>query len=133
MTAIAYNSTRSLLSGHAVNDAQAIDIDMVSIDRERKRNATRHQSLSGLPETWLKNIDERWYFTTDFLDMTGTDLQSVREFLDSCAAGEQFTIDPYGSVAAPDSPIICELDSDSYREKRTGARWMQVSFSVRVL
>jgi hypothetical protein len=131
VTAILYTAKRRLSGGHVAGVNYSLEVAMAAIDREEKSERTKHRSLDGAPETWLLRIDIFWHYATGDFDSSDPRLAQLREFLASVAAGELFTVDPYGTVDDPVEPLLCELESTGYREVRQGTRFLSLSFSVR--
>lgn len=74
------------------------------------------------------------YIPTDAAAVTEpSKLHAMREFMASVAGGESFSIDMYGTLWAPDDPIVCDLDSDDYSESREGKVFLAMGFRVREL
>lgn len=131
MTAIVYTAQRNLITGHTAGTEYSLDVDMTDIDPGDETESDEHVALDGSTETVFNRIDEIWGFTTIPLDIAA--MAEVREFLNSHVSGEPFTIDPYGTVAAPDNPITVKLTSKNHRPRRVGLSHYQYSFQVRKL
>lgn len=131
MAAVTYTAWRSLVSGHVEGDEYSLDIPLASLERRVAEEKERTESLSGNEETLLHRLDVFWSCTT--ANIKEADIGALREFLDSTAGGEQFTFDPYGSVASPDDPVTVKRRGSGYREQRVGrvARVYRVSFEMK--
>lgn len=133
MTAISYIAKRKLAPGHVAGNSYAFDIEMQRIDPGAKFERTRHKAVGGNTETWLLSIEEQVDLATDLLDIADPRLAYMREFLQSVADGSAFMLDFDGTVAAPVSPQPYDMDSDAYKEARTGTRFIAFALTVRAL
>lgn len=134
MSAIIYTAKRYLAPGHTANTQYSIDVGMRTInDDEEKHHRKQHRSLSGLTETWLHRIDRYISFQTVPLYEGHSLYFDMREFLSSVAGGETFTVDPWGTVAAPNNPITCLLDGVSPAQRADTLRYKMFSFKARVI
>jgi hypothetical protein len=104
----------------------------------REVKKTVNESLNGTRES-IRFYAVK-YFDVQLAPITGTELNQVIEFLDSCENGESFTWDFYGSVASPHSAVSASIDGNGYQLTRSspvgqgGANdYFKVSFRVRVL
>jgi hypothetical protein len=121
-----------VLQGHVrgLNQLYAIDIEFGKADRRADVRRRRNVAVGGAVETVLQRRDVLWSLTTDFIAEAG--LAQWREFLASVEGGESFVVDPYGTAAAPDTPLVVSLESDSYQENRVAPRQYTIDFTVRV-
>lgn len=131
MAAITYTATREIVSGHLSGEPYSFDVGLDEQDRSSKHVRTRHRAIGGQSETWLQNIDTFYDLKTEPIEISDLRLGYLREFLASVADGSVFTIDFDGTVAVPVAVLNFELDSDSYKERRMGVRYIQFSFKVR--
>ncbi|MDB6061570.1 MAG: hypothetical protein JWM78_1673 [Verrucomicrobiaceae bacterium] len=133
MTAIIYEASRALASGHTSGISYSFDIGLQALDRSDKQLRTRHKSIGGQSETWLQNIEIYYDIVTEPLDLADVRINYMREFLASTADGSEFQLDFDGTAAVPVSALSYELDSDTHKESRQGVRYLQFSFRVRKL
>lgn len=132
MAAITYTARRSLIAGHVAGESYSFDQPLSAATPSAQSDRSRHVAMDGTTETVFNRVESRWQITTTILDSDG--LRQMREFLDSALGGEAFTLDVYGTQAAPDSPTNVLLESDSYSVERVGTGHMyRVSFEVREL
>jgi len=110
----------------------SLDFDSVSVlTRGGNTVGKVRLSIDGTRE-FLKQRDEvMWDVTTGIVDRDNFD--QTRRFLESVSSGAQFTFDPYGTIASPDEPRTCTLESNSHQEQTTGPRHISTSFKVREL
>jgi len=88
------------------------------------------RARTGYAETLLKRIDKTWTVTTDWIAQA--DIVYWSEWIMSVAAGEFFTVDPYGTAAAPDNPVLVELLKSNFPFARVGTlSEFKLSFTVR--
>ena len=113
-----------------VGESYSLDFDSVPVlTRAPATQGTARLSIDGTRE-YLKARDEvLWDVTAGVVDRDSYD--STRRFLESTTGGAQFTFDPYGTIASPDEPRTCTLESSSHPEQTTGPRLISTSFKVR--
>jgi hypothetical protein len=100
-------------------------------ERSVKMKRNEVQPLADVPpEVLLHRRETHFEMLTDIL--TEAELPQWREFLASVAAGESFTLDRYGTLAAPVEARQAVLASDDYSEKRLGGQLYRIAFSARV-
>lgn len=133
MASIAYTAKRKLVSGHTASTVYSFDIGLERLDASSKFTRTKHFSISGISETWLQKIDDFYELTTEPIDLSSSLIGYMREFLASVADGSAFVIDFDGTVAVPVSPNSYELDSDTYKEHRSGVRYISFPFKIRAV
>ena len=130
MAAVSYTAKRSLRAGVTENDSIDYDFQVSAVDRSTKPKIGQSVSLSGWQETVRDRTDELYRITT--VPVLEADFDHFRQFLDSVDGGEQFTLDPYGTIAVPVQAMTCVLSSKGYREKRVSQRYVSVTFVARV-
>lgn len=81
-------------------------------------SSSRTEALDKTAVTRLFALSKFWDVTTGRI--LETDIPAWEEFLASAAAGEYFTFDPKGTIAAPVAPVTCELVSVSHPQTRLG-------------
>lgn len=113
MSAIQYTAIDrgDLVSGHTENTVYTFDVPLKSFNRSIKRKQNTATSLSGRRLTTLHHIKNTYKLQTAPVNDSAV-LASMREFMTSVMAGEQFSIDVYGSVAVPNSFSEFVLISD---------------------
>ena len=131
MAVITYIAARSLVAGHTAGDEYAIEIPFSRWDRVAKREAETIRTLSGNSFTRLHRIDTSYDAGTVPVDDTAL-INQMREFLASVAGGEEFTVDPLGTIAAPDQEFAVEIEGDP-TESRQQNFWFSFQFRVRAL
>lgn len=98
-----------LSAGHVAGTSYQIEIPFSQWDPAISEQKSSVRSLSGKPFTVLHHQVDQYSFST-----VGTDDQSLiaqlDEFFSSVAAGEIFSVDPYGTIATPDNSITVMLD-----------------------
>lgn len=130
MAAVSYIALRSLRAGVTENDPISYDFEVSAVDRTTKPQTGKAVSLSGWTETVRDRTDELYKITT--VPVLEADFDHFRQFLDSCDGGEQFTLDPYGTIAVPVQAMNCILETRGYKEKRVSQRYLSVTFTARV-
>lgn len=133
MAGITYTakSRAPLVSGHTAETAYSIDIKLrewlISGDMQK----TQHVTLSGDVETVLRRSADVY---TVSLIWDNDDDDDMREFLYSVAAGETFTLDPFGTVAVPDSPVTLVMMGQGWQITRMShgeTPWRSTTFTCR--
>lgn len=95
----------------------------------QKRNVA--ESLSGKIETLFEGEIETWDLTTTELD--ATELLYWQEFMASVRAGQQFTIDIYGSAAVPIDILNCIIKGFPEINRVSTLHLFTISFKVRIV
>lgn len=103
MATITFTAKRSLISGHTDGDEVTFEIALRSANRSPRRMTKEAKSLSGRRITRLMHRENQRNFQTPPFNDSALKAQLI-EFLDSVAAGESWTLDIYGTEAAPDDP-----------------------------
>jgi len=130
MSAITYTAKRNISDGRSALTEYSFEVPLLNFDREPLRKKSVSASLSGIRHTVLHRIDNFYKIKTAPIKNT-TLLNQMREFIDSVAAGETFTIDAFGTIAAPNNPLSFEIDGD-YSESLVEISGFY-SFSFRVI
>lgn len=112
MGSVRYTATESLLAHRSSGTSVEMEIDFQEARRSRKTEKTVHKSEGGAMEVLKHRSEVTWDLT--FEPVSGARLEQLREFLDSTEGGELFTIDAYGTAAAP--KIVKRID-DGYAEE----------------
>lgn len=107
----------------------SLDVDLSSRGMSRMSNRSENKPIQGPSEVLLFNDWREWDVTNT--PRTRADMAEVTEFLTSTLDGGTITFDPYGTAAAPDTPLTCQVDGDSFSESETILGWRQISFKVR--
>lgn len=118
MAHIVYTAKRSIIDAHSAETEYEFEIDLGKFDRSTKREQETSSSLVGVRFTVLHRIDVFYSATTAPVN-SSSDIDQMREFLDSVAGGEEFTIDPMGTILTPDNPRTLTIDGD-YTESQVG-------------
>lgn len=100
MLRVTFNAARSLTGTHAVGDSVALDMTTTEIaPAGRVYSKSVQESKSGKRETLGYYVRRTWSATV--LATTAEERAYIEEFLDSCAFGESFTVQPlYQSTTA---------------------------------
>ena len=116
MSVIEYTAKRGLVAGHTVDTVYKIEFGIATHNERMNIVNTKHKALDGTTETTLHRIEDSINISTGFL--TEALNAEITEFLKSCAAGETFTFDRFGTTATPSDPITCELTTKSNTARR---------------
>lgn len=102
------------------------------LDRSSDADREENQPMADVaPEVILYREEAIEEVRTAAVDQTT--MNQLREILSSVRAGEGFTFDKYGTIAAPDNPLSAVLVGKSYAEQRENSAFKyRVSFRVRV-
>ena len=124
---IQYTPKRSIV---APPSGGVLEVDHEPIANDRNLEGTQSVSSSGRAvETVLHRIEKFWQIRTAPIPRANYD--QWQEFADSVAAGETFTLDLYGTQAAPADPQTVRLEFNSFREEPLGSMYFVFSFKVR--
>lgn len=110
MSAITYTAKRNVDGSRTSGIVYSFDVNLNQYTRQVDRHADTMVSLSGTRITTFHRIDENYNVSTVPIN-DSTLLTQMREFLDSVAGGETFTLDAFGSVASPDNAITFVLEN----------------------
>lgn len=117
-----------LISGHSALTEYSFDFGLASFNRSSTRKQNTVTAINGDSMTTLLHIKHAYSIQTrpsnvpEFAD-------NFREFLSSVAAGEAFTLDPFGVVGAADTPKAVKLAGD-YSEAMSQGKYITFSFGV---
>lgn len=116
MTAVTYTAERELAPGHSQGTDYTIDVRLIALKPGKDVRKTESKSMSGVARETitLRNLNTRQAISAA---LVGTELDLMREFLESTIEGEQFTFDEFGTAAAADDPLAATI-SGVYREER---------------
>lgn len=120
----------SLVSGHAAETEYTIEIDMVRHDPSRTTIKNESVSIGGRRLTVFHRIDKSADISTVHTKSTAIHAQ-MEEFFDSVAAGEQFTLDPYGTLLSPVEPETVMISGEPGKTRHKYIEMWQYSFSIR--
>jgi len=128
---IDYTAKRSLKSGHAVDTAYVITVDLSKLSRNYKAIGNQAVSLSGNVVSSVHRYEETHDLQTVIVTaVTTPDIDDMIEFLDSVASGEIFELDLSGAS----EPYVMAAMGRAYRTRRIGSDDIfQYSFKVRKL
>lgn len=122
---IDYTATRDLV-GSGLDE---LDFDAEVINQVRDEKTSESVSLSGaVREYQFDRIDKKWTIQT--VPISIADIPRWREFASSVANGELFTIDLFGTKAAPDNPISASYVKGTFKESRAYKQYITFAFDV---
>ncbi|WP_444901408.1 hypothetical protein ACJJIG_17885 [Microbulbifer sp. SSSA007] len=124
---IQYTPTRSIV-GDGSN--YQIEDKLKRYDCSDRPEGKEHKALSGKTEYTVYRLEEEYLCQTVPLKLTYTELARWREFKRSCAFGEFFTFDAYGSAATADFPQQVQLKYKSFKEQRQKDGRFIFSFTI---
>ena len=133
MAAIYYtaNARATLIGGHSAGTAYSFDVKLREYLPAVDAPKTQHVTLGGAVETVLRS-----YLTNAVavLIWPNSNDANMNEFLGSVAGGETWQIDPYGSVAVPDSLITYITMGQGFEPARMShgeTPWRSVTLNMR--
>jgi len=132
MARVTYTAKRSLIDGHVIGNSYSFDFGASRLDHIKNVIKTDSKSDSGRIETVFSRIERGFSVSSPLVEYLSSDFNIWIEFLDSIAATEPFTFDPYGTLASPASPAIYKMDGD-YKESREGIKHFTFSFDVKIV
>lgn len=136
MANFVYTAKRSLIAGHVVDDSYSLEIDLQTVDPQRKRSQTRKVALDGVTmQTTFNNTTEGWAILTDHIALEASEDLPLAwiEFLDSVSGGEQFQFDAFGTDAVPRNLQEVKLTSTPQFQRIGATQNMTVSFEMLVV
>lgn len=118
-----------LSAGHSEGTQYTLEVDFERHDPSEDDITSESASLSGRRLTVFYRFDQSADLTTVFIDDTTLQSQIV-EFFDSIRAGEQFVIDPYGTIAAPVEQITAIKNGPATKTRYRHLEVWKYSFSI---
>ena len=118
----------SLVSGHSDGTEYSIEIELAEWLPTNNKEESVTRPIDGPKFTVLHRIERGFNFKTVSTE-DQTIIDGLIEMFDSVAAGEEFSIDPYGSIAVPDESFDVSIDGN-YRQTREFQ--VEFSFSAKV-
>lgn len=91
MAVINYTAKRNVTGGRTVGNSYNVTINLTRQDRRPKRQTNEAVSLNGTTFTTFHRL-EIFYDCQSAPENDSSTLDQIREFLDSCAGGETFSI-----------------------------------------
>jgi len=129
-----YTAKRSLAPGHVATIVYTLPLVLTRADRRNSHNIRRQESLSGRVETRYYAAPVTW--DVEVAPFRASHLPLIREFLDSTADGQQFSINLLSNLQADELLVV--RDDEGYGDQRavqTGKGqaydFFTVSFRVR--
>lgn len=110
----------TLMDGHSAETEYSIEIPLTKWSPATKKEQTINRSLSNIRYGTLRHI-KRYYAFAVLATEEQLVIDQFIELFDSVANNETFQVDPYGSIAVPNSPIDVTMDGDfsQPREEQT--------------
>tara|TARA_R110001599_G_scaffold339851_1_gene559704 strand:- start:5629 stop:6030 length:402 start_codon:yes stop_codon:yes gene_type:complete len=118
----------SLVVGHSEDTEYSIEIGLSQWESTKDKNEAVTRPIDGPKFTVLHGIERGFSFKTVSTEDQAV-IDGLIEMFDSVAAGEEFSIDPYGSIAVPDESFDVSTDGN-YRQTREFQ--VEFSFSAKV-
>ncbi len=123
---IQYAPLRQLVGGSGSNGK--LEFEASRFDESYKDQGNTATAISGKSETTLLRID--YTSMVDSGPVPIVDESKWREFHASVAAGEQFTLDAFGTEASPVAPKPVKLQQKSFKKTRLSPQYLSYSFTV---
>lgn len=119
-----------LTAGHSEGTAYTIEVDFERHDDSSDRKSDEIVSLSGKSKfTRFHRKDVFASFSTVWIDSESLQLQMI-ELADSLDAGEEFIVDPYGTIATPVELITGRLKGEIDKTRYNKMERFKYSFSI---
>lgn len=125
MILVNFTAARNLTGIHEEGDSVALSFSTTELVPSRKVSREVQKSIGGHRETLLYHSLRVWTVTTE--PLTGADLESLMEFLDSVEGGETFDLEPWRDEEGPSlaldfllprlqvaEAVTCKMDSEGY-------------------
>lgn len=116
MSYIEYVATESIMVGHVASVTYGMACQLTKADRRVETLKSSQRSLSGRRETLYFGKIATWDIT--FFPVPNEEADWIREFLDSTADGQVFTLDPYGTRDSPVMAMAVTREDAGYTERR---------------
>jgi hypothetical protein len=100
------------------------------LDMSFQDDKNESTSLGGAREVILNKEEDFWTIVTDYI--TQAELPFWLQFFSSVKANESFSLDPYGTIAAPVAPFACELQDTPSIARVSGTLQYTATFKIRV-
>jgi len=118
-----------LTAGHSEGTSYTIEVDFELHDDSSDRKVSEPVSLSGKRFTLFHRKDIFESFSTLWVDDLARQLQ-MKELADSLDAGEEFVVDPYGTIAVPVEPITGHLKGVIKKQRYKKMERFKYNFSI---
>ena len=122
----------SLVSGHSAEIEYSIEIPLSVWSPDSKKEESVRKSLSNKKFTILHYIERFFRLSTVSTDDQAI-IDGLIEMFDSVANGEDFTIDPYGTLVAPGATTYTVTIDGNHKQKRENQTEFSFSAKVEVL
>jgi hypothetical protein len=131
MSTFTYTARRELTPDTDLLDIVTRQFRLLTNRRSRKPIAKKNTSLSGAVESLLMRSEVRYNCQSELLEAEGLIQAQLFEFLASVENAEAFTFDRRGTIAQPDNPVECVMDSVNFAESERGFKFTQLGFVIR--
>lgn len=134
MAVITYTAKRNVAPGRQVGQEYSFAVCLSDWTPRRSPETNETTSLSGRRFTTLHRIERTWSAGIVPIHVLGPDAslaRQIEEWADSVAAGETFTIDPFGTLADPLDPVEVSLEGDVRQSLASIVGYYSYSFTVR--
>lgn len=128
---VTYTASREIMSGHSSGTQYDFIFSFISSDAKANPIKDSSIALDGSTVTTYWRTDNIWNITTKAYQRGTSDYNQMIEFLNSVIGGETFTLDEYGTVPSPDTPITCILEGGFDRSRLEFTTYFTFSFSIR--
>lgn len=129
MAYVNYSAKRNLVGGHVIGNSYDLEFSPAILEPDRDISKHDSESDDGTIETQYSYGRDIWEVETISIVYGSANYDLWREFLDSVEGSEQFTFDPFGTIASPDNPVQVKLKGD-YKPKRKNYNNFTFSFKV---
>lgn len=114
---VTYTATRSIAPGHQIGVVYELPLLFLADATQSVQDLKEEpEAMAGNFETLFYGQVRRWSFSVAAMSIPQA--ANLREFLDSTAGGELFTMDPYGSPEAPRQLMTVRRRDTGYTEER---------------
>ena len=121
----------NLVAGHSEGTEYTIELDFERFDDGSDRKINEIKSLSGKKTTRFHRKELFAAVGTIWVDDLATQLQLI-EFFDSLDAGEDFALDPYGTIASPVENITATLKGNPSKARYKKMERFKYSFNIEI-
>lgn len=121
---ITYTAKRNLIQGHTAGIEYELDCELLEFNPSEKIEKFESTTISGITESLLSRIDERWSLKVYAIDSQSR--MQWREFFASVAASEEFIVEE------DEMELTVTLDGQYRYERIEATEDFNISFSILV-
>lgn len=126
MAVITYTAKRSIIDTHTAGNSYTLSIPVEKFSQTGKQEKSEAESIGGNQVVTLDRITKKYRVST--IPMLHEEVPQVDEFIDSVAAGEEFTME---SPLGPE--YVCKLAGQPVWSQVNSVGYYSISFQILVV